>query len=415
MPSVFASASMRIKLGEMPMDMDRDSHRPTRPQPLPIAKATTELYFVSWARYPFAQVCPGGIVPCPHGCLDEHGLPRTQVVSTKITDVIGNKGIARYPFQVLIGQSGRSAFVTAEHSKCLLALGRCSGNAYRHTDAGVLQQLDTDYISYFPVYARTAGAPGGKLKSLLVTADVVDAHRTACTMGFGDANTAEVMVVNRSTSRDRDRVLYAKRAERWYRALSKRVADVVWVALSEAMQKGRALERAEFLLVKRRPNKVEADNELAREWESQIGVHALEVLLGGAYLAFQQEHKVDVECELEGEGVSEVASFDMTRRGGLKHQANGWLATIMSSQNIVVAQFVVKSAHMEHLRALFTETGARSNVTPKVLAVDDASGSMESPRNQFFKQTLGISQTINDYMHIQHRLQLLLNNAAGIS
>ena len=205
MPSVFASASMRIKLGEMPMDMDRDSHRPTRPQPLPIAKATTELYFVSWARYPFAQVCPGGIVPCPHGCLDEHGLPRTQVVSTKITDVIGNKGIARYPFQVLIGQSGRSAFVTAEHSKCLLALGRCSGNAYRHTDGGVLQQLDTDYISYFPVYARTAGAPGGKLKSLLVTADVVDAHRTACTMGFGDANTAEVMVVNRSTSRDRDR------------------------------------------------------------------------------------------------------------------------------------------------------------------------------------------------------------------
>jgi hypothetical protein len=192
------------------------------------------------------------------------------------------------------------------------------------------------------------------------------------------------------------------------------VDDVVWVALSEAMQKGRALERAEFLLVKRRPNKVEADNELAREWESQIGVHALEVLLGGAYLAFQQEHKVDVECELEGEGVSEVASFDMTRRGGLKHQANGWLATIMSSQNIVVAQFVVKSAHMEHLRALFTETGARSNVTPKVLAVDDASGSMESPRNQFFKQTLGISQTINDYMHIQHRLQLLLNNAAGI-
>ena len=54
---------------------------------------------------------------------------------------------------------------------------------------------------------------------------------------------------------------------------------MVWVALSEAMQKGRALERAEFLLVKRRPNKVEADNELAREWESQIGVHALEVLL----------------------------------------------------------------------------------------------------------------------------------------
>jgi hypothetical protein len=145
MPSAFG-ASMHTTLSCMPCDIDPVTHRPTRPQPRQLAIGQTTLYFISWTRGQSVQLCPGGKVPCPFSCRDSQNIPTTELCSRNLVNIIGSKGKARAPFQVLVQPNGSSAFVIAELSKCTAAACPSKGAAFRHSDGRVLEQV------YSPVH-----------------------------------------------------------------------------------------------------------------------------------------------------------------------------------------------------------------------------------------------------------------------